>query len=75
MLPLLASATLFNIPLAMVFGVIAITCLFMTALLGILVLKGRYNIPFAWHMRMAAATIILVIAHAVLVIAWLTGKF
>jgi hypothetical protein len=73
MLSLLASATVFGLPLAIVFGIIAFICMLTTALLGVLVLKGKYNIPFAWHMRMAALTIIIVIVHAVLVIAWLTG--
>jgi len=73
MLGLLASMTVFGLPLAIVFGIITILCLFITALLGYLVLKGKYNIPFAWHMRMAAATIVLAVIHAVLVIAWLSG--
>jgi uncharacterized membrane protein len=73
MLSVLASATVFGLPLAIVFGIIAFTCVLITAVLGYLVLKGRYEIPFAWHMRMAAVTIIIIIIHAVLVIAWLTG--
>ncbi len=73
MLALLASATVFGLPLAIVLGIIAFLCMVITALLGVLVMKGRYNIPFAWHMRIAALTIILVIVHAVLVIAWLSG--
>jgi len=73
MLASLASITVFGLPLAIVFGILTILCLILTALLGYLVLKGKYNIPFAWHMRMAAATIILAVIHAVLVIAWLRG--
>lgn len=73
MLGLLASMTVFGLPLAIVFGIIAFVCLLVTALLGYLVLKGKYNIPFAWHMRMAAATVIIAIIHIVLVIAWLSG--
>ncbi|AGB02866.1 hypothetical protein [Methanoregula formicica] len=73
MLLLLASATVFGIPLAVVFGIISFSCLLVTALFGDLVLKGKHNIPLAWHMRMAAATIILAVVHAILVIAWLSG--
>lgn len=73
MLGLLASMTVFGLPLAIVFGIIAFVCLLVTALLGYLVLKGKYSIPFAWHMRMAAATVIIAIVHIVLVIAWLSG--
>ena len=73
MLGLLASMTVFGLPLAIVFGIITILCLFITALLGYFVLKGKYNIPFAWHMRLAAATLIFAVVHAVLVIAWLRG--
>lgn len=73
MLGSLASFTVFGLPLAIVFGIITFVCLLVTALLGYLVLKGKYNIPFGWHMRLAAATIIAGIIHIVLVIAWLNG--
>jgi hypothetical protein len=73
MLGSLASFPVFGLPLAIVFGIITILCLFTTALFGYLVLKGKYNIPFAWHMRMAAVTLVFAVIHAVLVIAWLTG--
>ena len=63
----------FSLPLAIVFGIITIICLFVTALLGYLVLKGR--VPFVWHKRMAFLTITFAVAHVVLVIGWLTGKF
>ncbi len=73
MFGVLASATVFGLPIAIIFGIISFICLLTTASLGYLVLKGKYNIPFAWHMRMAALTIIIVVVHAVLVIAWLSG--
>lgn len=69
----LASFPVFGLPLPIVFGIITILCLFITALLGYLVLKGKFNIPFAWHMRMAGVTLTFAVVHAVLVIAWLTG--
>ena len=33
-----------------------------------LVLKGRYNIPFRWHMRLAVVTIFFAVIHVTLVI-------
>ena len=56
-----------GLPLAMVFGIVTFICLVTTAVLGILVLKGLYHIPFKWHMRMAAATIVFAVIHVVLV--------
>jgi len=57
-----------GLPLAIVFGIVTFICLVTTAVLGILVLKGLYHIPFKWHMRMAAATIIFAVIHVVLVL-------
>ncbi|MDD1689682.1 MAG: hypothetical protein LUQ66_03380 [Methanoregula sp.] len=57
-----------GLPLAMVFGIVTFICLVTTAVLGILVLKGLYHIPFKWHMRMAAATIVFAVIHVVLVL-------
>lgn len=57
-----------GLPVALWFGVITFLCLVTTATLGILVLKGRYNIPFKWHMRMAAVTIFFAVIHVILVI-------
>ncbi|MCK9579431.1 MAG: hypothetical protein M0Q92_03150 [Methanoregula sp.] len=57
-----------GLPVAAWFGMATFLCLVTTAILGILVLKGRYNIPFGWHMRMAAVTIGFAVVHLVLVI-------
>lgn len=57
-----------GIPLAFWFGIVTFICLFITATLGVLVMKGRYNIPFAWHMRMAALTLCCAVVHVILVI-------
>jgi hypothetical protein len=68
MITSLSHIVVFGLPLALWFGIITFICLFTTAILGILVLKGLYNIPFAWHMRMAAVTIFFAVIHVILVI-------
>lgn len=57
-----------GLPVALYFGILTFICLVVTAAIGFLVLKGKYNIPFRWHMRMAAVTIIVVLIHITLVI-------
>lgn len=64
----LTHISVFGIPLAIWFGIATAVCLFSTVLLGILVMKGRYQIPFVWHMRAAAATITCALIHIVLVL-------
>jgi thiosulfate reductase cytochrome b subunit len=64
----LTHIVVFGLPLALYFGIITFLCLLTTALLGFFVLKGLYNIPFRWHMRMAAVTIFFAIIHVLLVI-------
>jgi len=61
---------IFGLPLAIYFGIITFISLFTTAIIGMLVFKGLYNIPFKWYMRMAAVTIFFAIIHVILVI-WL----
>ena len=62
------SVVIFGLPLAVYFGIITFICLITTATLGMIVLKGLYRIPFKWHMRMAAITILFAISHVMLVI-------
>jgi len=57
-----------DFPLTIIFGILTLLSLVTTASLGVLVFKGRYNIPFKWHMRMAAVTIVLAAIHVFLVI-------
>jgi hypothetical protein len=63
-----AHIVIFGLPIALWFGMITFLCLITAATLGILVLKGLYNIPFRWHMRMAAVTIFFAVLHVILVI-------
>ena len=62
------SVMIFGLPLAVYFGMITFICLLTTAIMGMLVLKGLYHIPFRWHMRMAAITILFAITHVLLVL-------
>jgi hypothetical protein len=64
----LSHIVIFNLPIALYFGIITFICLLTTAVLGILVLKGLYHIPFKWHMRMAAVTISFAVIHVILVL-------
>ena len=57
-----------GIPLVLWLGIATFLCLVITATLGILVLNGLYDIPFRWHMRMAAVTILFAVTHVILVI-------
>ncbi len=58
---------IFGLPIALYFGIATFISLIVTATTGLLVLKG-YNIPFKWHMRMAAITIMFALIHVTLVI-------
>jgi hypothetical protein len=58
---------LFGLPIALYFGIVTFICLLATVTIGILVLKGKYHIPFTWHMRMAAITIVFALIHVTLV--------
>ena len=64
----LAYTFVLGLPLLIWFGIFTFLSLLTTALLGILVLKGLYNIPFRWHMRMAAVTIFFAVIHVLMVI-------
>ena len=67
MITSLGHIVIFGLPIAIYFGIITFICLIITATMGILVLKGLYNIPFKWHKRMAAVTIIFAMIHITLV--------
>jgi hypothetical protein len=58
---------IFGLPIALYFGIATFISLLVTATIGLLVLKG-YKIPFKWHMRMAAITIMFALIHVTLVI-------
>ncbi|MDD5337052.1 MAG: hypothetical protein PHS02_01060 [Candidatus ainarchaeum sp.] len=57
---------IFGKPLIMYLGVATMISLLATATIGFLNYTGRKTIPFKWHPRMAALTIILAVVHGVL---------
>jgi hypothetical protein len=62
-----------TLPIIMVAGIILFLCLFGTASLGFLIMKGKANIPFSWHVNLARLTIVIALIHGFLSMAWLLG--
>lgn len=58
---------IYGLPLFFYLGIATFVSLITTAVLGMLVLKGKYNIPFSWHLNMARVTIVIAIIHATFV--------
>lgn len=56
----------FGKPLVFWVGISVIIGLFATAIVGFLNSKGNRAIPFKWHPRLAALTLILAAVHAAL---------
>jgi cytochrome b561 len=54
-----------GLPLVAYLGALTLFFLIFTALVGYLNFKGNTRIPFKWHPRLAAATIIFAIVHAI----------
>jgi hypothetical protein len=59
---------IYGLPLYLYVGIVTFIALIITAMFGMLVLKGKYGIQFSWHVTMARATIILAIIHGIIVI-------
>lgn len=53
-------------PIVMYGGILTFLLLIFTATVGALNFKGLAVIPFKWHPRLAIATIVVAIIHAVL---------
>ena len=53
-------------PVIMYMGILTFLSLLATASIGLMNFKGYHYIPFKWHPRMAATTIILATIHAIL---------
>jgi hypothetical protein len=62
-----------TLPMIVIAGIILFLCLISTATLGALILKGKGNIPFSWHMNLARLTIVIALIHAFLAMAWFFG--
>ena len=62
----LALTLIFGKPAVLYGGMITLLMLLLTATVGILNSKGISVIPFKWHPRLAAITIIVAIIHGLL---------
>jgi hypothetical protein len=60
-------------PMIMVAGMVLFLCLIGTAVLGYMIIKGKGNIPFSWHMNLARLTIVIALIHGFLAMAWFLG--
>ncbi len=58
---------IWGLPIALYLGILTFTLMSCTALLGIMVLSGKYNIPFRWHKRVAIAAFASAGVHITLV--------
>jgi len=59
---------IYGLPLYIYLGAVTFIVIIATAILGMLVLKGKYGVKFSWHLNMARATILLAIIHGIFVI-------
>lgn len=57
---------IFGKPLMMYLGIITLLSFLITATLGWMIIKGIGKVPFKCHKRMAWASIIIALIHAVL---------
>jgi len=57
---------IFGKPLIMYVGILTLLCFLLTASIAALNKKGIHRIPFAWHPRMAMASIALALIHGIL---------
>jgi len=60
-------------PVIMVAGSILFLCLIITAAFGFMIMKGKGNIPFSWHVNLARLTIVIALIHGFLAMAWFLG--
>jgi hypothetical protein len=62
-----------TLPMIIVAGSILFLCLIGTATLGFMIMKGKGNIPFSWHVNLARLTIVIALIHGFLAMAWFLG--
>jgi hypothetical protein len=62
-----------TLPMIMIAGGILFLCLIGTAILGSMIMKGKGNIPLSWHINLARLTVVVVILHGFLAMAWFFG--
>jgi hypothetical protein len=69
----MALSTWITLQVVMGAGIILFLCLISTAVVGFLIMKGKGNIPFAWHVNLARLVIVLALIHATLATVWFFG--
>ncbi len=69
----MALFTWLTLPLIMITGIILFLCLIGTATLGFMIMKGKGNIPFSWHVNLARLTIVVALIHGFFAMAWFLG--
>jgi hypothetical protein len=62
-----------TLPMIMIAGSILFLCLIGTAILGSMIMKGKGNIPLTWHINLARLTVLVVLLHGFLAMAWFFG--
>ena len=62
-----------TLPMIIAAGIILFLSLIGTATLGMLILKGKGNISFSWHVNLARLTIVVALIHGFLAMAWFLG--
>jgi hypothetical protein len=62
-----------TLPMIIVAGSLLFLCLIGTATLGFMIMKGKGNISFSWHMNLARLTIVIALIHGFLAMAWFLG--
>ncbi|MFY9800320.1 MAG: hypothetical protein WAK10_03650 [Methanoregula sp.] len=62
-----------TLPMILVAGIILFLCLIGTATIGSMIMKGKGNMPFSWHVNLARLTILIAIIHGFLAMAWFLG--
>ncbi|MGA2913819.1 MAG: hypothetical protein ABSE07_09925 [Methanoregula sp.] len=66
-------STWITLPVVMAAGAILFLCLISTAVVGFLIMKGKGDIPFTWHVNLARLTIVIALVHATLAMVWFFG--
>jgi hypothetical protein len=69
----MAFFTWVTLPMIVIAGIILFLCLISTATLGAMIMKGKGNIPFSWHVNLARLTIVIALIHAFIAMAWFFG--
>ena len=54
---------IFGKPLIMYLGITTLLLFLLTAVIGVLILRGKTRIPFKWHKRLAIIAIIFALIH------------